>query len=85
MAKKKKMDAKEMRELLEGLPCPFCTDNVTDETLDDISEELELEMKPWYEWKRNGDVTADKVEEKWWEELENIAVEKGIPYYEDLD
>ena len=33
-------DAKELRQYLESLPCPFCTDGFADEQLDDIAMDL---------------------------------------------
>ena len=69
---------------LEGLPCPFCTDNVTDEQMQSIVDELEQEMTPWREWCDNGDITKDRLDEVWWEKLEEIVCDKGVPYYEDM-
>lgn len=80
-----KMTAAELRELLESLPCPFCTDNVTDETLDEISNEVEIEMEDWYDWNKDGVINSDKLDEVWWETLERIVCQHNIPYYEDLD
>lgn len=70
---------------LESLPCPFCTDNVTDEQMQSIVNELEVCMLEWYEWGDNGDITEDRVNEVWWENLERIVCNHGVPYYEDID
>ena len=69
---------------LESMPCPFCTDNVSDEEMQSIVDELEQEMTPWREWCKQGDITKDRLDEKWWEMLEHIVCEHGVPYYEDL-
>lgn len=68
---------------LESLPCPFNTEFVSDETMQEIVDELENEMTEWREWNRNGDVSDDRLDEVWWENLEKIVVEHKIPYYED--
>lgn len=69
---------------LESLPCPFCTKNVTDKTMQLIVDEIEAEMQDWYEWLEQGDVSEDKVNEKWWEIMEEVVCALRIPYYEEL-
>lgn len=73
------------RELLESLPCPFKTDDVSDETMQGIADIVEAEMKPWYDWKRDGSITKYKCDEHWWEVLESVLVDNGVPYYEDVE
>ena len=68
---------------LESLPCPFDTKDVSDETMQEIANELESEMTEWREWNKQGDVSDDRLDEVWWEKLEHIVVEHKIPYYED--
>lgn len=69
---------------LESLPCPVCTKNVTDKTMQLIVDEIEAEMQDWYEWLEQGDVSEDKVNEKWWEIMEEVVCALQIPYYEEL-
>ena len=69
------------RELLESLPEPFDTTNVYNETMQRIANEIEFEMREYYEWKKQGDITKDKVEEKWWEIFEECVINNGVPYY----
>lgn len=83
--KREKLTANELREYLESLPCPFCTDGFNDETLNKISNDLELEMNEWYEWEKEGSVSSTDVEEHELETLENLCIKAGIPYYEDLE
>jgi len=71
------------RSVLESCPCPFDTDCATDTIMQTIASNVENEMKEWYDWEKDGTVTADKVQEKWWEILEREVVAAGIPYYED--
>lgn len=68
---------------LENLPCPFDTKGVSDETMQEIVNELENEMTEWREWNKQGDISDDRLNEVWWEKLEKIVVEHKIPYYED--
>lgn len=71
------------RGMLEALPEPFNTINVSDETMQEIADEVEQQMQDYYQWEEDDSISHDKVEEKWWEILENIVVDKQIPYYFD--
>lgn len=70
---------------LESLPCPFCTENVSDATMLCIVGDIDTEMDKWYEWRDNGDITEDRCNEHWWEVMERVVIDYGVPYYEDLD
>lgn len=69
------------RDLLETLPEPFNTENVSDKTMQEIANEVESEMKDFYEWEENGSISHEKANEKWWEQLENSVIKRNIPYY----
>ena len=84
MAKRKQMTAKELRDYLESMPCPFCTDRVTDGELETISASLEIEMKDILQWEKDGSISHDKAAEYETEILERLCCEHDIPYYEDL-
>lgn len=84
MAKRKQMTAKELREYLESMPCPFCTEGVTDGELETISASLEIEMKPILDWQKDGTISNDKAAEYETEILERLCSLHDIPYYEDL-
>jgi hypothetical protein len=45
-----------------------------------IADNVELEMKDWYDWLKDGDITNDMVEDKWWQVFEKEVVAAGIPY-----
>jgi hypothetical protein len=68
---------------LESLPCPFNTENVSDEVMQEIVDEVEGEMTQWREWNANGDISDDRLNEHWWEVLEDVVVAHNVPYYED--
>ena len=77
------MTASEVRECLEGLPCPICTAKLEDNDLERILEEVDAALTS-----RFGVcllAASDKVDAAWWEELERAALEAGGVYYEDLD
>lgn len=78
------MNATELRDYLESLPCPFCTEGFTDKQLNGIAMVLDLEMQDVREWERNGDCTHDAVEEYELETLERLCIAAGMKYYEDL-
>lgn len=69
------------RDLLETLPSPFDTENVSDKTMQEIANEVESEMKDFYEWEKNGSISHEKANEKWWELLECSIIKHNIPYY----
>lgn len=79
-------NSKISRGELESLPCPFCTDNVSDDVMQSIimmtdlttKQRLRLPDNKWLNLKK------DKVSEVWWEELENAIRYYNIPYHEDL-
>ena len=79
------MNAQELREYLESLPSPFCTEGFTDEQLDDIAMDLEVEMRDIREWEREGSCTHDAAEEWELETLEKLCIAAGMKYYEDLN
>lgn len=84
MAKRKQMTAKDLRDYLESMPCPFCTDRVTDGELETISASLEIEMKDILQWEKDGSISHDKAAEYETEILERLCSDFDIPYYEDL-
>ena len=70
---------------LESLPEPFDTYDVTDEQMERIVWETEMETRD-----RLGlgdgeaiDFNKDRHSEVWWEEMEKTVVRHGVPYYED--
>lgn len=70
---------------LESLPAPFDTYDVTDEQMQEIVWETEMETRDRL---RLGDGEAidfnkERHSEVWWEEMEKTAVRHGVPYYED--
>lgn len=75
--------AEEIRQSLEGMPCPMDTRDYSDSMMLKINKELENEMQ--FEFGTTYDMEDDKVDQFWWETLERIARQKGIRYYEDED
>ena len=84
MEERKPMTAQELRDYLESMPCPFCTDGITDEELETISAELEVEMEEVVQWEKDGSISHDKASERETEILEHLCYVHDIPYYEDL-
>ncbi len=79
-------DSSISRSELEGLPCPFCTDGVSDETMQQIIELTETATKQVVR-DRNLEginIDDDTYSEIWWEELESAVIHFKVPYYEDL-
>ncbi|KAA6302816.1 MAG: hypothetical protein EZS26_000986 [Candidatus Ordinivivax streblomastigis] len=71
---------------LESLPCPFCTENVSDETMQKIIDLTDSSTRERLRLPMNKPLNLgdDKVSAIWWEELEAIVNQENIPYYEDL-
>ena len=79
----KKKIADEIRWALEGMPCPICTMDYSDEVMvkihDDVKKQLLLTLGTC-------DTSIEDVEDAWWREVEEFAVmEYKMPYYEDMD
>lgn len=70
------------RRDLESLPAPFCTDNVTDEQMQNIVDETEAAMLQIYG--KDYDIDDEDTSDTWWREMENSVIRHKIPYYEDL-
>ena len=72
---------------LESFPIPFCTDNVSDETMQKVIDDTDAGTRQ--RWKIRDDkpldMENDEISESWWEELEEAANYYNIPYYEDLE
>lgn len=80
-------DSELSRGELESLPCPFCTDNVSDETMQSIVETIDRSTRDRLRLSGNEhiDFDNDRHSRIWWEEMEAVVCEFGIPYYEDLE
>lgn len=71
---------------LECLPCPFCTENVTDEQMEAIVFETDLSTRERLRLSDSEHIDLDnnKHSEVWWEEMEAAANRQNVSYYEDL-
>lgn len=78
------MNASEIRNLLEGLPCPFYTKGFSDERLLKILKEAEDTVKHRFDVS-DIDFKNEDMDDAWWEELERECVAQGMPYCEDID
>lgn len=73
------------RRDLESLPVPFNTYDVTDEQMEQIVFETEMETRDRLRLgeKESIDFENDRHSAIWWEEMEKAVVRHGVPYYED--
>lgn len=71
---------------LESLPCPFCTDKVSGEQMQQIINTTDSFTKQClgFSEKKRLNFNNDKISEIWWKELEDAASQMKAPYYEDL-
>ena len=78
------MTAQDVREILEGLPCPICTKGVSDDDLDKLITDVDFEL---YNRFGSSDTSSnDKIDCAWWEVLERTAInDYGMIYYEDIE
>lgn len=70
------------RDDYEGFPCAMVAYNWTDEQMEDLAKEIGKELEGYEEWYE--DMNSEGYEEDFWAAMENIAVKKGMRYYEDL-
>lgn len=66
----------------EGFPCAMVAYNWTDEQMEELAKEIGEELEGYAEW--YDDLDCEGYEEDFWIVMENIAVKKGMQYYEDL-
>ena len=73
------------RRDLESLPAPFNTYHVTDEEMEQIVFETEMETRDRLRLGESEsiEIENDRHSEIWWEEMEKIVVRHGVPYRED--
>ena len=72
---------------LESLPVPFCTKNVTDEQMEEIVMDTELDTRDRLRLNEGEpiDFENDCHSEVWWAEMEAAVCRHNVPYYEDID
>lgn len=72
---------------LESLPVPFCTKDVTDEQMEEIVRQTELDTRERLrlDEEEQIDMGNDRHSEVWWEEMEAAVCRHNVPYYEDID
>ncbi len=73
------------RRELESLPAPFNTYHVTDEQMEQIVFETEMETRDRLRLGEGESINFDddSHSEIWWEEMEKTVVRHGVPYHED--
>ena len=64
------------RELFEGLPCPICTDGITDKQMQTLADSVEAEVRDRYP------EVADKMFELWKKEEELTDEEQDFLDFE---
>lgn len=79
-------DSRLSRRDFEGLPCPFCTEDVTDEQMEQIVMETDLETKADLRLAEEEciDFEIDRHSEIWWQNMEAAVIRQKVPYYEDF-
>ena len=71
------------RKLLETLSEPFNTENASDKTMQEIADNIEKEMKDFYEWEANGMLSTTMLKKKWYGVLKSSAIRYNIPQYNE--
>ncbi len=62
----------------EGFPCAMVAYNWTDEQMEELAKEVGKELEGC-EY-----LNSEDCEDDFWATMENVAVRKGMQYYEDL-
>ena len=77
-------EADVLGEWVKTLPEPFDTYHVTDEEMEQIVYETEMETRDRLRLGKRKpiDFDNDRHSEIWWEEMEKAVVRHGVPYYE---
>lgn len=71
---------------LEEMASPFCTENVSDEQMNQIVWDTETGTRERLRLALNEDIDFEneRHREVWWEELEAAVNRQNVPYYEDF-
>lgn len=79
-------DSQLSRRDLESLVVPFCTEDVTDEQMQEIITQTDVETRTRLKLNDEEHIDFDNEyhNEVWWEELEAAVNGQNVPYYEDL-
>ena len=66
---------------------PFCTKDVTDEQMENIVMDTELDTRDRLRLNEGEpiDFENDRHSEVWWAEMEAAVCRHNVPYYEDID
>lgn len=73
------------RRDLESFPCPFCTENVSNEVMISIVSEIDKELKLYrYNLKQNPEELEEEHKYNLYYEMDIAAVKFNVPYYEDI-
>lgn len=62
----------------EGLPCAMVAYGWTDGQMENLAKEIGKELEGYKV------LNSEDYDEKFWAAMENVAVRKGMQYYEDL-
>lgn len=66
----------------ESMPCPMDTKNFDDEKMQELANRIGNELKQW-NFDEDSPYYKDDVDDAFWKEMEDCAVEMNMPYYED--
>ena len=79
----------EIRMILESLPSPISSDNVTNDQMVSLIKDIDSELYQRFgttDLDSMNNYEKDKLDEAWWDILEHLAIsEYGMKYYEDID
>ena len=67
----------------EEMPCAMDTYDFDDDTMQKIVNIVEANMVT--NFGENYDLTDDDIDSAWWAEMEGVALDFGMNYYEDYD
>ena len=81
----KDITVKFVRDYLEGLPCPICTKDISDEQMEKLIKDVNDYTKMICRVKTI-DLNDEITEDIWFAELEEFSIkEYKMPYYEDME
>lgn len=78
----------------ENLPISMCTKEVSNETMQKIADEIfntlttnydEADVIAYFRNEVEDDELREDIDEDFWKEMENIGIDNGITYYEDME
>lgn len=67
----------------EGLPLPMKTLSLSDNDMSKLAESIEHQMKSYQDWVKDGVMSEEDYQDRWWGVMEDCGLKFGMTYYDE--